>query len=441
VKPDRISLIIKWLLVAGLILALLPCLAPAKDTAKLDKELVEAAARGDVAQVKALLDKGANINAKLNGRTALMQAAWNQHIDVMRLLTKRGADIRAKDYAGYTAGNLFIKARDLEVARQRRELGAQLTLDEAAKRGDVQAVQRLLRQGIDVNDRDWGRTPLMTAALKGHLDIVKLLIKKGADIHARDLEGKTALYLAALRVHTKVATFLRKHGAQLDFVTAIRLGDLREVQRLVKEGADVNSKDIYGGTPLMIAAGTGNLEIVRLLLDNGADINATRDGSDATALMNAVKGSNVEVVKLLIEKGADVNTVVEMGDENMTAMDFAAISGNVEILKMLIEKDAHFNGALAIAAGKGHVEAVKLLIDKGADVNAGGWWGETALMIAAGAGQLEAMKLLIEKGAKVNAQNKNGKTALWYAVLFGGTEAAELLIENGAVPIEKKQSP
>ena len=141
-KPDRIPLITKWLLVTVLVLVLLPCLVPAKDTAKLDKQLVEAAARGDAAQVKALLDKGANINAKLNGRTALMQAAWNQHFDVMRLLHKRGADVRAKDHEGNTAWNLLQKARDLEVARQRRELGAQLTLDEAAKRGDLQAVQR-----------------------------------------------------------------------------------------------------------------------------------------------------------------------------------------------------------------------------------------------------------------------------------------------------------
>jgi len=126
------------------------------------------------------------------------------------------------------------------------------------------------------------------------------------------------------------------------------------------------------------------LEVVRLLLDKGADVNAKAD-SGWTALMGAAWKGHLGVVKLLLEKGAKVDE----GKDDLTA--------------------------IGAAAGGGHLEVVKLLLEKGADVNARDKDGSTALMSAAGYGHLALLEVLLEKGVDVNARDKDGSTALMEA--------------------------
>lgn len=165
--------------------------------------------------------------------------------------------------------------------------------------------------------------------------------------------------------------------------SAVADEDVDKVRELINKGANVNAKeDGYSKiTPLFIAVETGNIEIVQLLLDNGAKINA-QDKGKQTPLMRLDDDATTELVGLLVRYGAKVSAA---------------------------DKEGHT--ALILAAGGSNAAVVKALIDAGADVNAATKAGQTALMEAAEYDDLESVKLLLEAGARVNAKNKDGETA------------------------------
>ena len=150
-------------------------------------------------------------------------------------------------------------------------------------------------------------------------------------------------------------------------IKALRKGDVKQVQELLKKGADVNAKDGHGSPALVLAAESdyrGRTELMKLLLEKGADVNAKTKGG-WTALMEAALRGHVELVKLLLDKGADVNA---------TDRDGAT--------------------ALITAAGRGHLDVVRLLADKGADANARTRSGHTALVRAEASGRADVVKFL-----------------------------------------------
>ena len=184
--------------------------------------------------------------------------------------------------------------------------------------------------------------------------------------------------------------------------------DLKQVKECLEQGADVNfNNKRHYSPPIISASMNGNLEIAKLLIERGANINATsKYGSEgqyySTALIeSAHKGhkEHLEIAKLLIDNGADVNG-----------------------------KDTYGWNPLMIAVNRGYMsdpdkqslEFAKFLISKGADINAKNEKDETALMIAMSNNSnkaiLETIQLLINNGADVNTKNKYGKTALDYII-------------------------
>ena len=251
----------------------------------------------------------------------------------------------------------------------------------------------------------------LEACKQGNIEDVKRLLEQNVDVNAKDNYGQTALMLAEGEGHTEI------------------------VEILIDNGADVNAKDIYGKTALMWAAINGHTEIVEILIDNGADVNA-KDNDGQTALMLAEGEGHTEAAKLLIDNGADVNA---KDDDGLTALMLAANRGHTEIVEILIDNGADVNAkdndgqtALMLAEGEGHTEAAKLLIDNGADVNAKDDDGLTALMYAANRGYTETAEVLIDKGADVNVKSNKGNTALMIAAINGHTETVNLLREAGA---------
>ena len=178
-----------------------------------------AAAAGDLAAIRAELDKGVDVNAKDNeGRTPLHYAAKYATKQVVELLIPNGADVNAKDEDGWTPLH-FAATKEI--------------------------VELLINEGADVNAKNkWGGTPLHWAARGGHKEIVELLIAKGANVNAKNDEDGTPLHLAADRGHTEV------------------------VELLITKGADVNAKDDEGETPLD-QAGTSWPETADLLRKHG----------------------------------------------------------------------------------------------------------------------------------------------------------------------------
>jgi membrane protease YdiL (CAAX protease family) len=161
----------------------------ATDRFALDEQLIDAAARAEVALVKSLLDRGAHINGKSKeGNTALMAAAYHGHLPVVKVLLDRGADANSENELGDTA------------------------LMAAAYQGHLPVVKFLLDRGADVNSKDKnGLTPLMAASLRGDIEVVSLLLEKGADVNAKNRWGNSALTIASNKGDAQITDLIKAH--------------------------------------------------------------------------------------------------------------------------------------------------------------------------------------------------------------------------------------
>ncbi|KAJ7284170.1 ankyrin repeat-containing domain protein [Mycena rebaudengoi] len=209
------------------------------------------------------------------------------------------------------------------------------------------------------------------------------------------------------------------------------------VHLLIEKGADVNAQGGHLGNALQAASSLGHESIVHLLIEKGADVNA-QGGEHGNALQAALYCQGHEsIVHLLIEKGANVNA---QGGHFGNALQAASSLGHESIVHLLIEKGAnvkaqggYFGNTLQAASSSGHESIVHLLIEKGADVNAQGGRFGNALQAASSSGHESIVHLLIEKGADVNAQGGEHGNALQAASYYQGHESIiHLLIEKGA---------
>lgn len=231
-------------------------------------------------------------------------------------------------------------------------------------------------------------------------------------------------------------------GQDLDskLCAAIESGNADLVKEAIKAGARTNVQcptDDYGLTPVLgLAAKVGNQEIIRVLHDLGADLEARTERFRLTPLIIAVENGNREGVARLIELGSDVE-VRDSG--NATPIMYAVAEEDESIATLLISAGANVvdiqGGAnrtpLLAAIAHGNAKMVPVLIRAGADVNKQG--GELAvmspLMLAASLGYADIVKELLEAGADIDATSiADGKTALDYAKLRGHDEVVRLLM-------------
>jgi ankyrin repeat protein len=237
-----------------------------------------------------------------------------------------------------------------------------------------------------------GETPLMRAAFRNDIQTVERLIRQGADVNARSPEGETALQLAI--------------AAQRDGVVGM----------LVAKGADPNIIEIGGGRPVIQAASLGRADYVTLLLAAGADVNA-KDGQGDTALTWACQGAGLATVQVLVHYGADLNAVDR--PSGRTPLMCAAQACAPDVVVFLLDAgaktgmvDANGETAMFWAAIQDRPENIKVLASRGLDVNARNKYGSTPLMsIANSSGRVRAAKALIECGADIRALTPSGLTA------------------------------
>jgi ankyrin repeat protein len=231
------------------------------------------------------------------------------------------------------------------------------------------------------------------------------------------------------------------------FLRSVKDDDIAAVKLFLDSGMTPNAKDYFEYTALAHAANLGHAEIVKMLLEAGADANAKTKYYGRTPIILAALNGHLDVVKILINSGADVNHI---GTDGVNALIFAVDGDNLQIAGALLDAGADVNRRvfndtttpLLRAVGKGNTQMVKLLIKAGADVNArdttnvfpapGKTSEMTPLILASSKGQIEIVKALIEAGAEVNAKNASGSTALSIANGKGNKEIAELLIQKGA---------
>jgi ankyrin repeat protein len=227
--------------------------------------------------------------------------------------------------------------------------------------------------------------------------------------------------------------------------TAASLGNIAAVRYLLGLRVCVNTNQHLRRTALQAAAENGHVEVVRLLLFSGADINAAPTNyRGRTALQAAAGRGHTYIVELLLLAGAHVQAApATIGGR--TALQAAADSGHVEVIKLLCPSRADINAApckvygrtaLQAAAEGGHAKVVAKLLAKGAEVNAepASEYGRTALQAAAGGGYAGIVTKLLLVGAHVNAKpaRDGGRTALQAAAEYGDLEVVEVLLSAGA---------
>jgi ankyrin repeat protein len=236
------------------------------------------------------------------------------------------------------------------------------------------------------------------------------------------LQAKACATLIAVLV---IGAFAADPDGTTPLHWAVRSDDLKQVQALLRGGANVNAANRYGVTPLTLAAENANSVMVDSLLKAGADARVTMPGGQ-TVLMTAARTGNPDVVKLLLGHGADPNAVESSYGE--TALVWAAAENHPGAVKMLIEFGAKVNvrsKPLEYKQDRFGLEGVITILPHGS-------W--TPLMYAARQGSLAAAKELVTAHADLDAVDPDGTTALVLAIMNGHYDTAALLTQSGADP-------
>ncbi|MFH0866392.1 MAG: ankyrin repeat domain-containing protein [Bacteroidota bacterium] len=248
---------------------------------------------------------------------------------------------------------------------------------------DIKFIEYMVNAGVDINQTDInGNTSLMWFASNDRFEFVKYLVEKGANVIAKNNDGLTAInkLYRSKNNYYKIKEYLKSYGAIDTYALqdAIYMNQLDTVKKLINNGADVNTKNIYGATCLEMACGEGNLVLAKLLIENGADINQLLN-YNRTALMCALsEGKNIELVSYLIEKGAKINVIDDDGKPTLFHVynSYSNPSSKIAFIKLLVEKGADINSKkdgnsiLMNAISYCDFETIKYLIDeKHMDVN------------------------------------------------------------------------
>ncbi|KAL7787576.1 hypothetical protein V8C43DRAFT_316829 [Trichoderma afarasin] len=266
----------------------------------------------------------------------------------------------------------------------------------------------------ELTNQDKGRA-LCSAAKHGWTEVVLALLELGAepDFKNPNQNSRTALSQAAGN------------------------GNINTMKELMDGGAFPNTQDDFFRTPLSYASEMGHSSAVQMLLgDERVDPNA-KDREGFTPLLWAAENWHEATMRLLLlQSGAEVNAKDESG---WTALRSTVWKRREEIIKLLLQSGADVNAkdkygrtALAHAALSGQAEIVKLLLQNSADPDIRDDWGETALLLAAIDGHAETVKLLLQSGADVNDKGVGGGTALCHAASVGNEEVARLLLQKNA---------
>jgi ankyrin repeat protein len=225
----------------------------------------------------------------------------------------------------------------------------------------------------------------------------------------------------------------QSRSSDKELLQAVAKGDIGAVRVLLANGADLNAKDDRGDTPLIVAAGNHNIAAVKLLLEKGADISA-RNNYEETALIEAARSMDPELLRVLLDGGPDIK------DKNAALFEAAE---SAPVVLQMADAPATLNGhneqTPAVVPEAPWVTNVRLLLDSGADIETRDEEGETPLMRAASFGQTETFELLLERGAKINVRDKRGMTPLIaaacacaLATMNNTYDIIKILLEKGA---------
>lgn len=378
--------------------------------------LVLAACAGCLPICKKLVERGMDVNARLEGHdygTALVAAASMGHVEVTKYLVQAGADV-----------NMLLEEREGKPA---------CALEAAIHSGSVQMLKFLVKEAhADLTtpfSRESTGHALGEAAMSPGVELMKVLLEAGADVNMR----------------------FNGHYAQSPLQIKVRNGELESVKYLVEAGADINMQLPTGkyGSALAEAC-LSTPEMVKYLLGAGADVNMSlKSGRFGSALAAAAyEGAHIEIVKSLVEAGADINKPLEYGDYG-SALEAAGAGneyGDYDVFGYLIDAGAdvnmplehgQFGSALAATAWTREFYRLEALFKAGVDVNMilkGRDFGSALAIVAAFQNGDGTVKKMLEGGADANVKHPVGRygSPLIAAAAFGQIESVECLIGAGA---------
>jgi ankyrin repeat protein len=324
-------------------------------------------------------------------------------------------------------------------------------------------VELLIKYGADINAPAGpygGRTALQAAAERNRQSVVGLLLESGADIKSKaaPYNGISAIEAAVLTSNEKlVRKLLAKcpdaivsNQKARHRVLALALGnimvDVSLLELLLKAGACAGNSEVSTKEPSIMQAATyRGFDVFRCILAACANLNQRRNHNypgDVTAIQAAASRNNIDVVRALLEKGADANAPAnKLG--GMTALQTAVSRNNFEMVELLIQHGADVNGlpspargrtALQVAAEGGFVKLTEYLIARGANVNAPAAHnrGVTALQGAAIKGNIRIVEILLRCGAEINGAPaiEQGRSAIEGAAENGRLHTLRLLLDK-----------
>ena len=283
-------------------------------------------AKGYSEVIKILVNCGVKVDATYSWRpdvTPLKIAARAGRLDIVKTLVELGAQVGPPTNSSstetavmYAAWNNKVGSREIThyLLKQGNFTGEQLSESalSALYSGNNHALVPLLEAGAKLNLSSGGRHPLiLTAASSGYSEVIQTLINNGADVDTKAKYGDTPLKKAIEGKHLETVRILIKNGANMEgtyLELATRANKTDILRLLLENGANPNHIDILGRTPLFFAAKAGRPDMVTILMDHGANINL-QDHHEETALMQLAdyQPENVEGVKILLEHGADPN--------------------------------------------------------------------------------------------------------------------------------------
>jgi len=385
--------------------------------------LMYAARSGNVPALQVLLDHRADVNAKesLRGTTPLMWAAEQDHAAAVNFLIQHGADVSAVSAPDSKGGTAYLAPTVAQRAEQEKFFRRARTVSKDAKNGEKALDEAALARafGRGPNTKGGGLTALILAARQNCIECAKLLVDAHANVNQTSRYGWTPLLTAVQNRHYKLAAFLLDHGADPNIANDGGWTPLYIA---------VDNRNIEGGDYPVRDPDMDHLDFIKLLLAHGANVNARVCGVDstptqckgdstetrtifvmqwlyedgATPFLRAAQSGDVTLMKLLLQHGADPKIATTNGD---TALMVAAGIGWVE-------------GVTFEWSPQENLEAVKLCLDLGLDPNAVDGDGRTALHGAAHKGRNDVVQLLVDHGAKLDAMD-NGSRDTFTGALHG----------------------
>jgi uncharacterized protein len=365
--------------------------------------LMIAVGRPQPESVRILLDAGAQVDARDNGpqQTALMIAVRENNAAAVRLLLDHGADVNAATRIGKTParrppgagggshGAGIVRSGWPERGYQEATPGGMTPLLYAARDGDTGLARMLIAAGAKVNTPDVNKiTPLLMAITNNQPDVADLLIQNGAEINSSDFWGRTPLWAA---VEMRDIEYSRGGEHSVDRERLLQL-----IRTLLDRGANPNARTAEVPPTRRFLLGLGDLSWV--------------DFTGQTPFLRAALSGDLVVMKLLLEKGADPNIPTSAG----TTALMAAAGINWVVAQTFTEDLAT------------QLDAVKLCLEKGADVNAVNSMGLTAVFGAANRGADDILAFLVQHGARLDVKDKQGRTPMvWAEGVFLATNAPQ----------------